>query len=97
MQEDVGDLQIAMDHAKTGQIDESLQNISEYRGHLSLCESPLFFGQDVEVPTVAHFGDDEAVMIAVDDVVATDAVGVIKFCEDVEFVAMKFEQFGVFD
>lgn len=74
--EDVGYLQVAVDHAFLGEVEQALEDVPDVGEGLGFAEDPLGAQFALEVSFVAEFGDDVAVAVAGEDLVAAEDVGV---------------------
>lgn len=82
VQEDVGDLQIAVDHVLLGEVEESLEDIADDGLGLVLLEVAVLAEAGLEVALVAELGDDVAIAVAGEDLQTAQYVRVVHFLED---------------
>ena len=92
VQEDVGDLEIAVDHVLLGEVEEPLEDVADDGLGLVLLEVAVLAQAGLEVALVAELGDDVAIAVAGEDLVALEDVGVAQLLQHVDLREQQFLQ-----
>jgi hypothetical protein len=93
VEEDVGDFEVAMDDVLFRKILKSLEDVPDDGFGLVLVEVSFLAESGLEVALAAEFGDDVAVAVAGEYLVAFEDVGVVQLFEDVDLGEEEFLEF----
>ncbi len=91
--EDVGYLEVPVYNVIVCEIDESLEDILDVRMSLMFLKGSFGAYFAFQVALVAEFGDDVAIAVAGEDLMAAKHIGVIQFLEDINFGEEEFFEF----
>jgi hypothetical protein len=88
-------LDVAVDYAFRVQVTQSLVDIPDYRPGFELAKTSLLGQSVAQSATLAEFGEAEALLGGLEDVVALDDVGMVQGEQGLDFVFEKFHHFLV--
>lgn len=80
-EENVGGFEVAVDDVPTSQVLESLVDVAQVGPEVRFGDGPLQLEGFLEVTLFAEFGDDVAVVAALEHLVAADDVGVAQLAD----------------